>query len=248
MLENENVNYDATTELIEAVNHNLLETVVDLSQIDLKAAVLALSEKELILAEIPILKWMFSGIKTISSISKILSIRKFNAFIIPIKNSGIFSDNNYKEKLEEICGSKKKLNFVIEQTLFSLDKYETEIKAKWLARLFIATFKESKFSVDEYNAIQFSIASLNPITSISTLEIYYEYFKKKQEVANIDKELEQKRVNTDYSPLVLSGFIRLPIGGAYVGSVGGAYINDLGIRFYENVIQDCSKKNCNCYN
>lgn len=240
MPENENVNYDATTELIEAVNHNLLDTVVDLSQIDLKAAVLALSGKESILTDIPVLKWMISGIKVTSNISTILSIRKFNAFIIPIKNSGIFSDKNYKEKLEEICGSKKKLNFVIEQTLFSLDKYETEIKAKWLARLFIATFKERKFSVDEYNAIQFSIASLNPITSISTLEIYYEYHKKKQEAANIDKELEQKRVNTDYSSLVLSGLIRLPIGGAYLDSVGGAFINELGIKFYENVILDDS--------
>lgn len=236
MLENENVNYDATTELIEAVNHNLLETVVDLSQIDLKAAVLALSEKELILAEIPILKWMFSGIKTISSISKILSIRKFNAFIIPIKNSGIFSDKNYKEKLEEICGSKKKLNFVIEQTLFSLDKYETEIKAKWLARLFIATFKERKFSVDEYNAIQFSISSLNPITSIPTLEIFYTHYKQKKETGIEDKSLEEKRLKADFSSLALSGFIKLPIGGAYLGSVGGAFINELGIKFYENVI------------
>ena len=236
MPENENDNYAATTELIEAVNSELLDKVVDLSQIDLKAAVLALSGKESILTDIPVLKWMISGINITSNISTILSIRKFNAFIIPIKNSGIFSEEKYKEKLEEICGSKKKLNFVIEQTLFSLDKYETEIKAKWLARLFIATFKESKFSVDEYNAIQFSIASLNPITSITTLEIYYEYHKKKQEAANIDKELEQKRVNTDYSSLVLSGLIRLPKGGAYVGSVGGAYINELGIKFYENVI------------
>lgn len=240
MLENKNDNYDATTELIEAVNHNLLETVVDLSQIDLKAAILALSEKESILADIPILNWMISGVKIASNISTILSIRKFNAFITPIKNSGIFSDNNYKEKLEEICGSKKKLNFVIEQTLFSLDKFETEIKAKWLARLFIATFKDRKFTVDEYNAIQFSIASLNPITSIPTLEIYYEYYKRKKEADIKDKELEKKRLNIDYSPLVLSGFIRLPIGGAYIGNIGGAYINELGIKFYENVILEGS--------
>lgn len=238
MSENEDKDYSAIKEFKKAVNYEVLDTVNDLAQIEMKDAVVEVLEKESILADIPILKWMISGIKTISSISKILSIRKFNAFIIPIKNSGIFSDNNYKEKLEEICGSKKKLNFVIEQTLFSLDKYETEIKAKWLARLFIATFKERKFSVDEYNAIQFSIASLNPITSISTLKFYYEYRRQKQETGIIDEELEQKRVNTDYSPLVLSGFIKLPIGGAYLDSVGGAFINELGIKFYENVILD----------
>ena len=37
------------------------------------------------------------------------------------------------------------LDFVMEQTLFSLDKYETEIKAKWLAKLFVTTFKEKIF-------------------------------------------------------------------------------------------------------
>ena len=70
----------------------------------------------------------------------------------------VFIDNastdGTREKLEEICGSKKKLDFVIEQTLFSLDKYDAEIKARWLAKMFVATFKDKKFSVDEYNAIQ----------------------------------------------------------------------------------------------
>lgn len=140
MTDNENADYAATNELIEAINSNLLETVFDLSQIDLKAAVLALTGKESILTDIPILKWMISGIKIASNISTILAIRKFNAFIIPIKNSGIFDKKDYKERIEEICGTKKMLDFVMEQTLFSLDKYETEIKAKWLAKLFVATF------------------------------------------------------------------------------------------------------------
>ena len=62
MTDNEKTDYSATNELIEAVNSNLLETVIDLSQIDLKAAVLALTGKESILTDIPILKWMISGI------------------------------------------------------------------------------------------------------------------------------------------------------------------------------------------
>lgn len=228
-------NYDSTSELIEAVNSNLLETVVDLSELNIKAAVQALAENKSILAEIPVLKWMISGVKIISAVSTILAIRKFNAFIMPIKDSNIFETKDYKKQLEEICGSKKKLDFVIEQTLFSLDKYETEIKAKWLANLFIATFKKKKFTVDEYNGIQFSINYLNPITSIKPLEFYYKYHKQKEE-GIIDDQLEKNRVNIDYSSLALSGFIRLPTGGTYFGSLGGAYINDLGIRFYENVI------------
>lgn len=236
MTDNEKTDYSATNELIEAVNSNLLETVIDLSQIDLKAAVLALTGKESILTDIPILKWMISGIKIASNISTILAIRKFNAFIIPIKNSGIFDKEEYKERIEEICGTKKMLDFVMEQTLFSLDKYETEIKAKWLAKLFVATFKEKKFTVDEYNAIQFSIGSLNPITSISTLEVYYQCKDNSRKKENFDKELELKRLNTDFSPLALSGFLHLPSGGTFCGNSGGAFINDLGIKFYENVI------------
>lgn len=238
MTDNEKTDYSATNELIEAVNSNLLETVIDLSQIDLKAAVLALTGKESILTDIPILKWMISGIKIASNISTILAIRKFNAFIIPIKNSGIFDKEDYKERIEEICGTKKMLDFVMEQTLFSLDKYETEIKAKWLAKLFVTTFKEKIFTVDEYNAMQFSIGTLNPITSISTLKVYYQCKDNSRKKENFDKELELKRVNTDFSPLALSGFLHLPSGGTFCDNPGGAFINDLGIRFYENVILD----------
>ncbi|MBE6354502.1 hypothetical protein [Treponema sp.] len=238
MEDNENADYSATNELIEAVNSNLLETAIDLSQIDLKAALLALTDENLLLTEIPILKWMISGVKIASNISTILSIRKFSAFIKPIKDSGIFESKGYKEKLEEICGSKKKLNFVIEQTLFSLDKYDAEIKAKWLAKMFVATFKEKKFSVDEYNAIQFSINSLNPITSISALEIYYQCRNNSRKKENYDKDLELKRANADFSPLVLSGFLHLPKGGTFCDNPAGAFINDLGIRFYENIILD----------
>ena len=238
MTDNEKTDYSATNELIEAVNSNLLETVIDLSQIDLKAAVLALTGKESILTDIPILKWMISGIKIASNISTILAIRKFNAFIIPIKNSGIFDKEDYKERIEEICGTKKMLDFVMEQTLFSLDKYETEIKAKWLAKLFVTTFKEKIFTVDEYNAMQFSIGSLNPITSISTLKVYYQCKDNSRKKENFDKELELKRVNSDFSPLVLSGFLHLPSGGTFCDNPGGAFIYDLGIRFYENVILD----------
>ena len=127
---------------------------------------------------------------------------------------------------------------MIEQTLFSLDKYETEIKAKWLSKLFIATFKEKKITVDEYNAVQFSINSLNPVTSIKALGVYYKYYQKKNTADVVDDKIELERLNTDYSSLVLSGFINLPIDGTYFDTVGGAFINNLGIKFYENVVLD----------
>lgn len=236
MSDNKNADYSATDELMGALNSNLLETVIDLSEIDLKATFLAPTGKDSLLTEIPILKWMIAGVRITSNLSTIHSIRKFSAFIKPIKASEIFENEDSKRKLVEICGSKEKLAFVIEQTLFSLDKYDSELKAQWLAKLFISTFKDKKFTVEEYNAIQFSINSLNPITSIKTLEFYYNYNKQKKVVGIIDDRIEQKRLNVDYSSLVLSGFIHLPIGGAYLDSVGGAFINELGIRFYENVI------------
>ena len=230
--------YDASTELLEAINSNLVDTVIDLSEIDLRAGLISLTGKDSLLADIPVLKWMISGSKIVSRISTILSIRKFSAFIKPIKDSAVFENEDSKEKLLEICGTKKKLDFVIEQTLFSLDKYDTEIKARWLARMFVATFKEKNFSVDEYNAIQFSINSLNPITSVKTLEFYYNYYKQKKEVGIINDRIELQRINMDYSPLVLSGFLHLPKGGTFCDNPGGASINDLGIRFYENIIKE----------
>ena len=87
MSDNVNSNYDTTNELVEAINSNLLETVVDLSELDLKAALSLLAENESLLAEIPVLKWMISGIRIFSNISTLLSIRKFSAFIMPIKKS-----------------------------------------------------------------------------------------------------------------------------------------------------------------
>lgn len=236
MTDNENADCATTNELVEAVNSNLLETVIDLSQIDLKAALLALTGEDSLLAEIPVLKWMISGVRITSHISAIHSIRKFSSFIKPVKDSTIFENEDCKRKLVEICGSQKKLDFVIEQTLFSLDKYDSEIKAKWLAKLFISTFKDKIFSVEEYNAIQFSINSLNPITSIKTLESYYKYYKERINNGNIDEEQEQERLNTDFSSLVLSGFLSLPHGGTYSALAEKVSINDLGVRFYENVI------------
>ena len=235
MNKDENV-YDTTTEFVDAINSNLLDTVIDLSQIDLKAALLTLTGEDSLLAEIPVLKWMVSGIKLTSNISTIHSIRKFSAFIKPVKDSAIFENEDCKRKLVKICGSKRKLNFIIEQTLFSLDKYDSEIKAKWLAKMFVATFKERKFTIDEYNAIQFSISSLNPITSIKTLGIYYKYHKDRANNGKNDDKQEQERLNTDFSSLVLSGFLSLPHGGTYSALAEKVSINDLGIRFYENVI------------
>lgn len=236
MTDNENTDYSATNELLETVNSNLLEKVIDLSQLDLKAALLALTGEDSLFAEIPVLKWMVSGVRITSNISTIHSIRKFSAFIKPIKDSEIFENEDSKRKLVEICGSQKKLDFVIEQTLFSLDKYDSEIKAQWLAKMFVATFKEKKFLLDEYNAIQFSINSLNPITSIKTLEFYYKYHKDRINNGNIDDKQEQEVLNTDFSSLILSGFLNLPHGGSYSALAEKVSINDLGSRFYENII------------
>ena len=104
--------------------------------------------------------------------------------------------------------------------------------------MFVSTFQEKIFTVEEYNAIQFSIGSLNPITSVSALKLYYQCKDNSSRKENFDKELELKRVNGDFSSLVLSGFLYLPRGGTFFDNPGGAFLNNLGIRFYENVILD----------
>ena len=39
----------------------------------------------------------------------------------------------------------------------------------------------------------------------------------------------------DFSSLSMTGFLRLPKGGAFAGDLGGAWINELGIKFYEEI-------------
>lgn len=219
------------SELQKSLKSTAIDIFGDVSQLGLSELIQWVTSEETVLSDIPVLKWFISGINTVSSISAVFAVKKYYAFIKPIKDEKFFNSESAHKQIEEICGSKKKLNFVMEQTLFSLDKFEAEIKAKWLSILFIKTFKEKVFTIEEYTNLLFCIGNLNSANCKETLEVFYNAYKNKD-----DEQIQLARANKDYSSLSMSGLIRLPSGATAFDNIGGAYINELGIRFYENVL------------
>lgn len=220
----------AFSELQSTLKSTSLDVLTDISELALPELIETIITNNSVITNIPILSWFITGVKTVSIISAAFSAKKFIEFIKPIKDDSFFTSIEAKELLEEICGSEKKLSFVIEQTFYSLDKYDAEIKAKWLSKLFIETFKNKTFTLKEYETLVFVIGNLNPITCKDTLEIFYESAKNKN-----NEELDLQRANTDYSSLAMSGLLRLPSGSSALDNIGGAHINELGLRFYENI-------------
>ena len=107
-----------------------------------------------------------------------------------------------------------------------------------LGKLFVETFKNGRFTVNEYNSLMFSIELINPFEGFFRLREFYEY---KQRMDNAGNDSEKRSIWTegaklDYQPLAYSGLLNLPYGGAYAGNLGGAYINERGIKFYEYVV------------
>ena len=221
----------AFSELQKSLKSNAIDVFSDISQLGLSELIKWVSSEETLLSDIPVLKWFISGINTVSAIYTVFAVKKYYAFIKPLKDEKFFNSESAHKQIEEICGSKKKLNFVMEQTLFSLDKFDAEIKAKWLSKLFVKTFKEKVFTIEEYTNLLFCIGNLNSANCKETLEVFYNAYKNKD-----DEQIQLARANKDYSSLSMSGLIRLPSGATAFDNIGGAYINELGIRFYENVL------------
>ena len=221
----------AFSELQKSLKSNAIDVFSDISQLGLSELIKWVSSEETLLSDIPVLKWFISGINTVSAISTVFAVKKYYAFRKPLKDEKFFNSESAHKQIEEICGSKKKLNFVMEQTLFSLDKFDAEIKAKWLSKLFVKTFKEKVFTIEEYTNLLFCIGNLNSANCKETLEVFYNAYKNKD-----DEQIQLARANKDYSSLSMSGLIRLPSGATAFDNIGGAYINELGIRFYENVL------------
>lgn len=219
------------SELQKSLKSTAIDIFGDVSQLGLSELIQWVTSEETLLSDIPVLKWFISGINTVSAISTVFAVKKYYAFIKPLKDEKFFNSESAHKQIEEICGSKKKLNFVMEQTLFSLDKFDAEIKAKWLSKLFVKTFKEKVFTIEEYTNLLFCIGNLNSANCKETLEVFYNAYKNKD-----DEQIQLARANKDYSSLSMSGLIRLPSGATAFDNIGGAYINELGIRFYENVL------------
>lgn len=115
------------SELQKSLKSTAIDIFGDVSQLGLSELIQWVTSEETVLSDIPVLKWFISGINTVSSISAVFAVKKYYAFIKPIKDEKFFNSESAHKQIEEICGSKKKMNFVMEQTLFSLDKFEAEI-------------------------------------------------------------------------------------------------------------------------
>ena len=170
----------AFSELQKSLKSNAIDVFSDISQLGLSELIKWVSSEETLLSDIPVLKWFISGINTVSAISTVFAVKKYYAFIKPLKDEKFFNSESAHKQIEEICGSKKKLNFVMEQTLFSLDKFDAEIKAKWLSKLFVKTFKEKVFTIEEYTNLLFCIGNLNSANCKETLEVFYNAYKNLQ--------------------------------------------------------------------
>ncbi len=106
-----------------------------------------------------------------------------------------------------------------------------------LVQLFRKTFIENIFSHNEYNKIMYSIELMHPYDGLECLESFY---KLKNEYTyasdkNDKREIWIRMSGLYFSSLSITGFLRLPKGGAFAGNLGGAWINELGTKFYEEV-------------
>ena len=190
-----------------------------------------------LLKDIPLIKWLFIAKDVLSIFQSAFFLQKYSSFIGPI-NESMKDDLLNDKKLNEIFSDKKLYSKIIDQTIISLDRYQTVQKAKLLGILFVETFKNNSFSLNEYNTLIFSIENIHPSLGFECLKSFYDYKSEMNKEINDDmkRKIWSKNSSLDYSPLANTGLLRLPTGAAIIGNLGGASINELGYRFYELVV------------
>lgn len=224
--------------LLFSIREPGIEFVSDLADLSLGEIAERICSDESIVSNIPFIRYGVLAGKIAGKISSLCFIRKYACFIGPILQS---TDQTFlqAEKIAEIESNKKKLDKITEMTLISIESYKEKELATFLGRLFVRTFRDKIFTVEEYNLIMFSLDLMHPYIGVSRLCEYYDLFNNINKTS--DKEESQKyetlQCNLDYSPLATTCLISLPIGGSYCGAIGGATINSLGIKFIENVIR-----------
>jgi len=181
-----------------------------------------------ILKEIPIIKSIVSAIQIGSAIQNAHFIKKYACFI------GIVNENKIDDKLLfDVLKNKKEVKKIIEQTIIEIDRYQTIEKTKMLSLLFVKTFKDKTFSIEEYNILLFGIEAIQSYTGIETLQKYY----KAGEYLGFDVKHNEKVKDLDYTQLFGTGLITTPAVSSYFGGADFvAFISKLGIKFYENII------------
>ena len=207
----------------------------DFAEIGIDEVISLLSEDSDLLGKMPFIKWAVALNTFRSSIQMASFIKKYIAFIGPIQEA-CPSEVDRQKLFEGLRKDNKLVEKITEQTLIAIDRYQTELKAALLGQLFKKTFFEKIFSQSEYNKIIYSIELMHPHDGLEYLEKFYDFrFEYIASNENDKTPVLMKMSGLDFSSLSSSGFLNLPKGGAYSGSLGGAVINELGIKFYEEV-------------
>jgi hypothetical protein len=224
---------------LEIIKNPVGELVTDAAELAIDEIFDRVVKDADVLKNIPILKWFFLGQSIFSNIHLSFFIKKYALFIGPIKKE-ISNDFWENEKFNDLTINRKKFNKIIDETIVALDRYQAINKAKILGVLFVKTFKERIFTIDEYNTLLFSIELMHPYLGLECLKQFYLYRLRMDK--KLEKETKRKTwlegSKLDFSPLASTCLIQLPKGGANTGDLGGAYINDLGFKFYEEVVMN----------
>jgi len=228
---------DGQNPITAALADPVRTVLTDLGEMGLQELVGVIAGDTGVLQKIPVVSWVITGGNAYSALQTAFFIRKYARFIGRIRNA---SDDGWDPKeVEELFGSAKNYRKLIEQTMISLDRYRTELKATFLGELFVQTFRHRLFSIDEYNSLIFSIELIHPHTGLRVLKEFYDCRVAMEAAPSHDErqEIWERSSKIDFSPLVHTGMLTLPTGASVVGNLGGAHLNDLGRRFYQYVVQ-----------
>jgi len=215
----------------------LKEILTDIADMSLNDIIEKYVKEPKLLKDIPFIKWLFIAKDIMSVFQSAFFLQKYSNFIGPI-NESMKDDLVNDNKLKEIFSDRKLYSKIIDQIIISLDRYQTIQKAKLLGILFVETFKNSNFTINEYNTLIFSIENIHPVIGIDCLKSFYDYRCEinKEEDKEKKENIWAKNSSLDYSPLATTGLLRLPHGGTYFDNLGGAFISELGYKFYELVV------------
>lgn len=231
-MENQNIisqslQQESKNDLLESSKKPLLDLLKDL-----------LSNPDL-LGGLPVVKFLFQLNDIRVTWQNVHFLRKYSCFIGIIEKK--FDSGSLDIKLNEICQDQKIRESIIENTIIELDRYHTTQKAILLGYLFTATFNEKYFTTEEYNNLIFGIDYMHPTQGIDCLQKFYVNAIEMEKCRHSDNKMLEKlsteRARIDFSPLVQTGLITLPIGGSYLDVAGGASLKNLGKRFFEFVVK-----------
>jgi hypothetical protein len=127
----------------DSISSPVKEIFTDMAELGLDEIIERIFKEQKLLQNIPIIKWLLLGNDVRTIIQSAFFIQKYSNFIGPIRESmeeEIINDN--KRKI--IFSDERLLSKIIDQTIISLDRYQTITKAKMLGILFVETFKKKK--------------------------------------------------------------------------------------------------------